>query len=97
MAWTADHLGAVLGIVTFLGGLLAWYRASVEKTYAAQRDFSHVKESLRSLTTNLNSMKDWEDARFDGINDKLNDIRAMLSGMQGGGYNLPGRRNDRDG
>lgn len=95
MDWISENLGEILGVVTFVGGLLAWYRASVEKSYAAQRDFGHVRRSLDSLSTNMNSMKDWEDARFDGINDKLNRIEAMLSGVPRPRDEVQ-RRNDRE-
>jgi hypothetical protein len=89
-------LGTVLGVATFAGGLIAWYRARVEKSYAAQRDFGHVKESIKSLTTNLNSLKDWEDARFDAINATLSDIKSMLYGVYGARDKVPGPdRNDR--
>lgn len=40
----ARHIGTVIAVVTFLGGLLAWYRSSVETSIVMRRDWEHVKK-----------------------------------------------------
>lgn len=34
-----------LGLLGFLSGLILWYRGSVEKRYAAERDFGHLRRN----------------------------------------------------
>jgi hypothetical protein len=72
------NVGSLLGIITFLGGLLAWYRGSVEKSYAAKRDFGHLKKSLETLITNLETLRAEDDRRFDELKDRQLEIKAML-------------------
>lgn len=48
----------LLGIISILGGGLAWYGASVRKGYAAEREFGHIKNSISQLSENMRVLAD---------------------------------------
>jgi hypothetical protein len=41
--------GLVLGLVSFFGGGLMWYRGSVVKSYAANRAFEHLRRNQEQM------------------------------------------------
>lgn len=45
--------GFVLGLLTAGAGLLAYYRSSLKKEYAAERDFQHLKRNQEQLLQGL--------------------------------------------
>lgn len=84
----AGVLGSIFGVVTSVIGLIALYRGSIRKGYAAERDFNHLKEDLKSLSVNLNFLlKEQErgieslakdlDTRCDRIDQNLLEIKAL--------------------
>jgi len=84
----AGILGSIFGVVTAVVGLVALYRSSIRKSYAAEREFLHIKESFKSLTYNIdfltkeidrdiaNLTKDL-DTRCDRIDQNLLEIKAL--------------------
>lgn len=84
----AGVLGSIFGVVTSICGLIALYRGSIRKGYAAERDFNHLKESLKTLSTNLDflikeiqadnaSLAKDVDNRCDRIDQNLIEIKAL--------------------
>lgn len=73
-----EQAGILIGILTFLGGLLAWYKGSVEKEYASRRDWEHVKTNQRELVKSLDFLFKEFDNRFDQINSQMLEIKAMF-------------------
>ncbi len=82
-------LGSIFGVVTAAIGLIALYRSSVRKGYAAERDFAHLQRNYESLTRNIDTMaKDIDaemanilkeiDARSDRIHENQLEIKALL-------------------
>jgi hypothetical protein len=71
-------IGLSLGILTFIGGLIAYYRGSVEKGYAAKRDFGHLKNNYQQLATNQDQILREQDERFDRLDLTLARIEALL-------------------
>lgn len=51
----ASTIGLFLGLCTFIGGVVAWYRGSVEKDYAARRDFNHLQRNYENISNVLAS------------------------------------------
>ena len=85
----AGLVGSLFGIGTSLIAILSLYRGSIRKGYAAERDFNHLKESLKSLSTNLDFLnKELEsdienlakdvDVRCDRIQENQLEIKALL-------------------
>lgn len=84
----AGVLGSIFGVVTSIIGLIALYRGSIRKGYAAERDFNHLKEDLKSLSVNLNfllkenersieSLAKDVDVRCDRIDQNLLELKAL--------------------
>lgn len=84
----AGILGSVFGVATAVVGLIAIYRSSIRKSYAAEREFLHIKESFKSLTYNIDFLiKEINrdnadltknlDARCDRIDQNLLEIKAL--------------------
>ena len=74
----ATAIALVISIASFLGGLIMWYRGSVEKRYAAERDFNHLKRNYEQLAASLAALMQAEDERFDEIRLRLNNIEQDI-------------------
>lgn len=51
-------ISLVLGLIGIIGGLfgaLSWYSGAVQKRYAAERDFQHLKRTLEQLALNIDN------------------------------------------
>lgn len=84
-----ETAAALIGILTFIGGLIAWYRGAVQKEYASQRDWEHVKNNQKQLVENLNfifkevdekfdKIIEYQDNRFDKIDSQLIEVKSMF-------------------
>lgn len=84
-----ETAAALIGIFTFAGGLIAWYRGAVQKEYASQRDWEHVKNNQKQLTNNLDfifkeidqkldKIIDEHDKRFDKIDVNQIELKSMF-------------------
>lgn len=84
-----ETIAALVGIVTFVGGGIAWYRGAIQKEYASQRDWEHVKNNQKQLVENLNfifkeidqnfeRVIDEQDSRFDKVDSQLIEIKSMF-------------------
>ncbi len=62
-----EHIPVIMGVISFVGGAVAWYSAAVKKRYASERDFNHLKRNYESLSTNIASLSDLLDQRLDNI------------------------------
>ena len=82
-----ESAAAIIGILTFIGGVVAWYRSAVQKEYASQRDWEHIKNNQRELVQNLNFLFKELDSRLDRIDNQNVELKGMM-------YALLRRRND---
>lgn len=82
-----ESLAAIIGILTFVGGIVAWYRSAIEKQYAQVRDWNHVKNHQQQLIQNLDFFLKEQDRRFDHLDQQLTEIKGMI-------YSFSRRRND---
>lgn len=71
-------ISLAMGLASFLGGLILWYRGSVEKRYAAERDFRHLQRNYEQLSGHLLALIKEEDSRYDEIRLELRDIKNFL-------------------
>lgn len=74
----ATAIALIISICSFFGGLIMWYRGSVEKRYAAERDFNHLKRNYEQLAASLASLMQMEDERFDELRLRLNNIEQDI-------------------
>jgi glutaredoxin 2 len=45
-----------LGVAGFSSGVILWYRGAIEKRYASERDFAHLRRNQEQLIANLAQM-----------------------------------------
>jgi len=82
-----EYATAIIGITTFIGGSIAWYKGAIEKQYAAQRDFNHLRRNQEQLIQNLDTLFKESDRRFDTIERQLVEIKGIF-------YSFLRRRDD---
>ncbi|MEO1741296.1 MAG: hypothetical protein AAFR99_05750 [Cyanobacteria bacterium J06629_9] len=70
--------GGVIGMSGAVFGAIAWYRGSVEKAYAAKRDFGHLKRNYEGVSATLAGMDKTLDDRFDRIELDQREIKALV-------------------
>ncbi|MDZ8225773.1 hypothetical protein [Nostoc sp. ChiVER01] len=74
----------ILTFVLALGGNVTWaiifFTNSIKRKYAAERDFGHLKNNLKTLTDNLTILFKEQDRRFDSQDKDLLEIKAYLIG-----------------
>jgi hypothetical protein len=54
-----DTINLLISAATLLGLIstaLLWYRTKVEKSYAAQRDFNHLRNAIATLSESINRL-----------------------------------------
>lgn len=73
-----DWIPLIIGVVTFLGGILAWYTGAVEKKYAAQRDFAHLKNNQLNISNNIAGLLKEQDRRFDQLDKNDLEMKNLL-------------------
>lgn len=84
-----ETIAALIGIVTLIGGAIAWDRGAIQKEYASQRDWEHIKNNQKQLVENLNfifkeieqnfeKVIDEQDSRFDKVDCQLIEIKSMF-------------------
>lgn len=44
---------AAASLIGFVSTALLWYRTRIEKSYAAQREFQHLKKAVETLSANV--------------------------------------------
>ena len=69
-------LNLLLGAGTTFSGIIFWYRNVIRKSYAAQRDFNHLKKNQEQILQNLEYLLREQDKRFDTIDREIIEIKA---------------------
>jgi hypothetical protein len=69
-------LGLGMGLTSFLGGLVLWYKGAIEKRYAAQRDFGHLKRNQEQLASSLETVAKDFDHQLDILRSDTKEIKA---------------------
>lgn len=77
-----ETAAALIGILTFVGGLIAWYKGTVQKEYASQRDWEHVKNNQKQLVENLNFIFKEIDEKLDKIIEEHDKRFDRIDGQQ---------------
>lgn len=69
----------IMSVGSALFAVVTWYSASVQKRYASQRDFEHLKRNYQQLSENHAQTSKEMDARFDQMTLDLRDIKNILN------------------
>lgn len=76
-----EILSLCVGILGALFGALMFYKASVEKAYAAQRDFQHLQRNQEQITNLLQSNLQELDRRFDQIDKDVIELKNWIQNL----------------
>ncbi len=69
-----EILATAISVLTFGGGSLAWYSAYVQKRYAAQRDFEHLRRNYEQISQLLKVMNEELEESFEAVGDRFNTL-----------------------
>lgn len=75
---TIGAIVSLLSICTFVGGLLAYYRATVRKEYASERDMNHLKNNQLQLSQNTEQLWRLMDEKFDAMLSEIHEVVVRL-------------------
>jgi hypothetical protein len=67
-----------LGVAGFTTGSVMWWKGSIEKRYAAERDFSHLRRNQEQISNSLGLIDKELDERFHNLNMELVQIKSLL-------------------
>ncbi len=76
-AWIA----VTISLLTFTGGVLMWYSGTIQKRYAAQRDYEHLKRNYEQLTQGLEELaKSQEEGLYD-IALEMKELKGLMQAI----------------
>jgi shikimate 5-dehydrogenase len=75
---TVALIGCLIGIGGAAAAVYARWKASIEKGYAAQRDFQHLKRNQEQISAGIAEIAKDFDNRIDRTDLALNRIETML-------------------
>jgi hypothetical protein len=81
MQFMLEHAALAIGVITSVGGGIAWYSAYIRKQYGAERDFQHLRRNYESLAAAINQLSDDLDQRCDKVDSQLLQQTAMLQNL----------------
>lgn len=71
-------IAMTLGLVSFIGGLLAYVRSATRKGYAAERDMNHFKNNQQQLKQAVEYFQHENEQEIRNIQEKLIEINANI-------------------
>jgi hypothetical protein len=71
-------IATTLGLVSLIGGALAYVRASARKGYAAERDMNHFKNNQKQLIHAIETYTHETDQEIRNLHEQLIEINAKL-------------------
>jgi NAD/NADP transhydrogenase beta subunit len=72
-------IGFLISLVTFSGGVIAFWRGSVVKSYAAERDFNHLKNNQLQIGEAIAMLSRDVDENQHKIDVELAQIKTLLT------------------
>lgn len=87
-------IGCFIGIGGAAAAVFARWRASIEKGYAAQRDFQHLRRNQEQISQGIAQIDKDLDARLDRLDLGINRIESMLHTLLANSQPHPRRHKD---
>lgn len=70
-------VGLLMGVCSFVAGIILWYRGSIEKSYAAQRDFGHLKRNQEQIAQGIGQNAEELEALSNDVSQLLAEVREI--------------------
>lgn len=80
MQFSPNSLEKLLALLTFAGGIVAWYRTAVIAETNARRDANHLIRNQETLIKNLDTLFRENDKTLEEIKLEILEIRSFLYG-----------------
>lgn len=77
-----NYASILLGVIASLGGGIAWYRAIVRKSYAAERDFNHIRNSISQLSNAIEKEQEFTEEQLSRLSHKLETMSLTLNKIE---------------
>jgi hypothetical protein len=68
----------LLGAISVIGGGIAYYRSSVIKRYAAQRDFEHLKRNYESISAAIATSHQETEQLLRDMDRQISEMKALV-------------------
>ena len=78
---TKSYLDIAIAVATLFGLIstaLLWYRTKVEKSYAAQRDFNHLRNAITTLSTSIDKLVEMQQSESEALEKTQEKILTKL-------------------
>ena len=72
---------AVVGIISFLSGGLAWYQSRLRRAFESERALAHMDNNYKQLVASLSAIVKDQDDRFDRLDSELKELRFSLTAL----------------
>lgn len=82
MKTTLEVLVLIVSLSSFFSGVIMWYSGRVQKSYAAQRDFEHLRRNYAQLAENQAAILKEFDKRCDAVDLALIEVKGLINGLQ---------------
>ncbi|WP_204150826.1 hypothetical protein [Leptolyngbya sp. CCY15150] len=85
-----SYASILMGLVATISGAIAWYRSTVRKQYASERDFNHIRSSIAQLAQGIADQDKFTEEhlsrlsnRIDTMNSTMTEIKVYLMAKMG--------------
>ena len=78
---TKEYIDIAIAAATLFGLVstaLLWYRTKVEKSYAAQRDFNHLRNAIATLSASIDKLVELQKEESEELESKQDKILTKL-------------------
>lgn len=80
---TAELVAMTISLISFVSGGVAWYSSAVRKSYAAERDFQHLRRNQEQLSAGIaECLKEFEH-KHQLTKKELDEIEVQLIEVKG--------------
>lgn len=80
---TPEIVAMIISLITFVAGGVAWFSAAVRKSYAAERDFQHLRRNQEQLSDGIAQVLKDYDHKFQLTKKELDEIEVQLIEVKG--------------
>jgi len=85
-----EKITLIIGVSTFIGGIIQLYGAMLRKRFSAERAVAHMERNYAGLILNIEALSTIHDDNFDELKERLMKIELQQSLLlSASGVHLP--------
>ena len=74
-----SYASILMGLVATISGAIAWYRSTVRKQYASERDFNHIRNSIAQLAQAIADQDKFTEEQLSRLNSRIDTLNSTLT------------------